>query len=114
MHVLDSLLLVPGAELADGCRYHVEAAPATGYLKQVNCSVEHSCRLFDVALMDVREGQISQDDRLRLVTALEPTRSPFQDRSRLRAVTKGEITGALYPSKAVGGEEAMGGIGGPH
>ena len=82
MHVLDSLLLAPGAELADGCRYHVEAAPATGYLKQVNCSVEHSCRLFDVALMDVREGQIPQDDRLRLVTALEPTRSPRQDRSR--------------------------------
>ena len=30
------------------------------------------------------------------------------------AVAEGEIAGALYPSEAVGGEQAMGGIGGPH
>jgi hypothetical protein len=36
MHVLHNRLLAPRMELADGCRNHVEAAPAEGYLEQVN------------------------------------------------------------------------------
>jgi hypothetical protein len=71
MHVLHSRLVAPGTELADGCRYHVEAASAAGYLEQVNGPVEHGCGLFDVALADVGEGQIPQDDRLGLVSTLE-------------------------------------------
>ena len=58
MHVLDNRLVAPGAKLADGSVDHVEAAAAAGYLEQVNGPVEHSCCLFDVALADVREGQI--------------------------------------------------------
>ena len=60
MHVLRNRLVAPGAELADGCRNHVEAAPAAGYLEQVDCPVEHGCCLLDVALADVREGQSSR------------------------------------------------------
>ena len=104
MDVLGNWLLAPGAEFADGGRNHVQAAPAAGYLEQVNCPVEHGCCLVDVALADVREGQVPEDDRLGLVTTLEAARGALQDRPRLRAVAKGEIAGALYPSEAVGGE----------
>ena len=114
MHVLHNRLLAPGAKLADGCRDHVQAAPAARHLEQVNCPVEHGCCLVDVALADVREGQISQDDRLGLVTTLEAACGALQDRLCLGAVTEGEIAGALDPSKAVGGQEAMGGIGSLH
>ena len=64
MHVLDNRLVAPGAKLADGSGHHVEAAAAAGHLEQVNGPVEHSCCLFDLALADVREGQIPKDDRL--------------------------------------------------
>src|SRR5688572_16216221 len=107
MHVLHSRLVAPGAKLADCCGNHVEAASAAGDLEQVNCPVEHGCCLFDVALADVREGQISQNDRLGLMTTLEAACGALQDRSCLGAVTEGEIAGALYASEAVGGEEAM-------
>ena len=75
-----------------------------GYLEQVNCPVEHGCCLVDVALADMREGQISEDYGLRLVTTLEAACGALQDRPCLGAVAKGEIAGALYPSEAVGGE----------
>jgi hypothetical protein len=114
MHVLHNRLVAPGAKLADCCRYHVQAAPAARYLEQVNCPVEHGCGLLNVALADVREGQIPQDDRLGLVTALEAACGALQNRPCLRAVAKGEIAGALDPSEPVGGEEAMGRIGSPH
>ena len=48
MHVLHNRLLAPGVELADGCRNHVQAAPAAGHLEQVNCPVEHGCCLVDI------------------------------------------------------------------
>ena len=114
MHVLHNRLVAPGVKLADCCRDHVQAAPAAGDLEQVNCPVEHGCCLVHVALAEVREGQIPEDDGLRLVTTVEAARGALQDRSCLRAVAKCEIAGALYPSEPVGGEEAMGGIGGPH
>jgi hypothetical protein len=114
VHVLHNRFVAPGAELADGCRNHVQAAPTAGDLEQVHCPVKHDCCPFDIALADMREGQIPQDDRLRLVTTVEATGGAFKDRPRLRAVTEGEIAGALYPSEPVGGEQAMGGIGGPH
>ena len=114
MHVLHHRLLAPGAKLADGCRDHDEAASAAGDLEQVNCPVEHGCGLFDVVLVDVGEGQIPEDDRLGLVTAPEAAGGALQDRARLRAVTEGEITGALNPSETVGGEKAVGGIGSSH
>jgi hypothetical protein len=63
--------VAPGAKLADGCGHHVQAASAAGDLEQVNGPVEHGCCLLDVALVDVGEGQVSQDDCLGLVTALE-------------------------------------------
>ena len=114
MHVLDNWLVAPGAKLADCCGNHVEAASAAGYLEQVNGPVEHGCGLVDVASVDVREGQIPQDDRLGLVPALEAAGGALQDRAGLRAVTEGEIAGALNPSEPVGREKAMGGIGSPH
>jgi hypothetical protein len=80
MHVLHSRLVPPGAKLADCCGNHVEAAPAAGDLKQVNCPVEHGCGLLNVALADVREGQIPEDDRLGLVTTLEAAGGALQDR----------------------------------
>ena len=104
MHVLYNRLVAPGAKLADGCRNQVEAAPAAGDLEQVNCPVEHGCGLFDLVLVNVGEGQIPEDDRLRLVTALEAACGALQNGPCLGAVAKGEIAGALYPSEAVGGE----------
>src|SRR5512133_2850100 len=76
--------------------------------------MKHGCGLLDVALTDVSEGQIPQDDRLRLVTALEAACGALQDRAGLRAVTEGEIAGALNPSEPVGREKTVGGIGSPH
>ena len=114
MHVLGNRLVAPGAKLADGCRDHVEAASAAGDLEQVNGPVEHGCCLFDVALADVGEGQVPEDDCLRLVATLEATRGVLQDRPRLRAVAEGETAGALNPAEPVGGEEAMGGISSLH
>ena len=114
MHVLDNRLVAPGAKLADGSGHHVEAAAAAGYLEQVKGPVEHSCCLFDVALADVREGQVPEDDRLRLVPTMEAPCGALQDRLCLGAVAQGEIAGALDPSEAVGGQEAMRGIGRPH
>jgi hypothetical protein len=101
-------------KLADCCGNHIEAAPAARYLKQVNGSVEHGCCLFDVALADVSEGQVPENDCLRLVTALKAACGALQDRPCLGAVAEGEIAGALYPSEAVGGEEAVGGVGSLH
>jgi hypothetical protein len=80
MHVLGNWLLAPGAQFADGCRNHVQATPAAGYLKQVNGPVEHGCCLVDIALADIREGQVPEDDRLRLVTTLEAPCGALQDR----------------------------------
>jgi hypothetical protein len=114
MHVLHNRLVAPGAKLADCCRNHVQAAPAAGDLEQVNGPMKHGCGLLDVALTDVSEGQIPQDDRLRLVTALEAACGALQDRAGLLAVTEGEIAGALNPSEPVGREKAVGGIGSPH
>jgi hypothetical protein len=114
MHVLYNRLLAPGMKFADGCGNHVEAAPAAGYLEQVNGPVEHGCGLVDIALADMGKGQIPQDDRLGLVTTLEAAGGALQDRPCLGAVTEGEIAGALNPSEAVGGEKAVGGIGSPH
>jgi hypothetical protein len=110
MYVLHNRLVAPGAKLADGSGHHVQAAPAAGYLEQVNCPVEHGCRLVDVALADVREGQIPKDDRLGLVTTMEAACGALQDRPRLGAVAKGEIARALNPSEPVGGEKTMGRI----
>ena len=59
MHVLHYRLLAPGMKLADCCGNHVEAAPAAGYLEQINGSVEHGCGLLDIALTDMGEGQIT-------------------------------------------------------
>jgi hypothetical protein len=83
MHVLHNQLLAPGVELADGCRNHVQAAPAARYLEQVNGPVEHGCGLVDVALADVREGQIPEDDCLGLMTTLEAACGTFQEGLRL-------------------------------
>jgi hypothetical protein len=91
MHVLHHRLVAPGAKLADCCRHHVEATSAAGDLEQVNCPMQRGCGLFDVALADMGEGQIPQDDRLRLVTTLEAACRALQDRARLGAVTEGEI-----------------------
>ena len=71
VHVLHNRLVAPGVKLTDGCGNHVEAAPAARYLEQVNGPVEHGGGLVEVALADVGEGQIPQDDRLRLVTVLD-------------------------------------------
>jgi hypothetical protein len=71
-------------------------------------------RLVDVALTDVGEGQIPEDDRLGLVTTLEAAGGALQDRPGLRAVPEGEIAGALNPSEPVGGEKTAGGIGSSH
>jgi hypothetical protein len=90
--------------VADCGRNHVEAAPAAGDPQQVNCPVEHHCGLFDIALADVRKGQVPEDYRLRLVATPEAAGSALKDRPCLRAVAKGEIAGALYPSEAVGGK----------
>jgi hypothetical protein len=114
MYVLHNRLVSPGVELAGCCRDHVEAAPAARHLEQVNGPVKHGCRLLDVALADVGEGQIPEDDRLRFMTTLEAARGALQDGLRLGAITEGEIAGALNPSEPVGGEKAMGGIGSPH
>jgi hypothetical protein len=114
MHVLHNRLVAPRVKLADGCGDHVEAAPAARHLEQVNGPVEHGCGLLDVALADVGEGQIPENDRLRLVTTLEAAGGALQDRPGLRAVTEGEIAGALDPSEPVGGEKAVGGIVGSH
>jgi hypothetical protein len=76
--------------------------------------VEHGCGLVDVALADVRKGQIPEDDRLGLVTTPEAACGALQHRPCLRAVPKGEIAGALHPSEPVGGEKTVGGIGSPH
>ena len=70
MHVLHYRLLAPGAEFADSCDNYIEAAPAAGYLEQVNGPVKHGCGLFDIALADMGEGQVPEDDCLRLVTAV--------------------------------------------
>jgi hypothetical protein len=59
--------------------------------------------LFDLALVDVRKGQVPKDDRLRLVPTLEATCGALQVRPGLRAVAEGKVAGALYPSEAVGG-----------
>ena len=64
IHVLRKRLVAPGAELADCCRNHVKAATTARDLQQINCPVEHGCRLFNVVLTDVCEGQIPEDDRL--------------------------------------------------
>jgi hypothetical protein len=74
VHVLGNWLLAPGAQVADCGRNYVEAASAAGDLEQVNCPVEHGCGLFDLALVDVREGQVPEDDRLRLVPTLVAAR----------------------------------------
>ena len=71
VHVLHNRLVAPGAKLADGRGDHVEAASAAGDLEHVNCSVEDCCCLSDVALADMGEGEIPQDDRLGLVPNLE-------------------------------------------
>ena len=71
--------------------------------------MEHGCCLLNIALADVREGQIPQDDGLGLVTALEAACGALQDRPCLGAVTEGKIARALYPSEAVGGQEAWAG-----
>jgi hypothetical protein len=76
-------------ELANCCGDHVEAAPAAGDLEQVNGPVEDGCCLFDVMLTEVREGQVPEDDGLRLVTTLKAAGSALQDRSCLGAVAKG-------------------------
>jgi hypothetical protein len=109
VHVLHNRLVPPGVKLADGCGNHVEAAPAARDLEQVNGPVEDGCGLVDVALADVGEGQIPENDCLRLVTALEAAAGTVQDGPCLSAVAEGEIAGALDPSEAVGGEEAVGG-----
>ena len=114
MHVLHNQLVAPEVKLADGCGNHIEAASTAGYLEQVNGPVEHGCGLVDVALADVREGKIPENDCLRLVTALKAACGALQDRPGLGAVAEGEIAGALYPSQAVGREEAVGGIGSLH
>ena len=114
MHVLGNWLLAPGMELAGCCGNHIQATAAAGYFEQVDCPVEHGCCLLDVTLTDVHEGQVPEDDRLRLVTPVEATRGVLEDRPRLGAVAEGEIAGALYPSEAVGGEEALGGISSLH
>jgi hypothetical protein len=36
--------------------------------------VEHHCGLFDIALVDMREREISEDDHLRLVPTLMAAR----------------------------------------
>src|SRR4029450_14038675 len=90
------------------------AHPDAGTLEQVNGPVEHGCGLFDVVLVDVGEGQIPEDDRLRLVTTLEAACGALQNGPCLGAVTQGEVEGALDPSEPVGREKAIGGIGGPH
>src|SRR6266487_5043312 len=64
--------------------------------------------------LDVREGQVPKNDRLRLVTTLQPARGALQDRPRLRTVAKSEIAGASHPSEPVRGEEAVGRIAGLH
>jgi hypothetical protein len=69
---------------------------------------------FDIALADMRVGQIPEDDCLGLVTTVEATGGALQDRACRRAVTEGEIAGALNPSEPVVGQQAMGGIGRPH
>ena len=84
MHVLHNRLLVPGAELADCRRNHVEAAPASGYLEQVNGPVEHGCGLFDVALADVRNGcreagQLPSEDPQAGVTIIDLDRDGSKD-----------------------------------
>jgi hypothetical protein len=84
VHVLHNRLLAPGAKLANCCRNHVEAAPAAGYLEQINGPVEHGCGLLDIALTDMGDGQIPQDDRLGLVTTPEATCGALQDRPCVR------------------------------
>jgi hypothetical protein len=54
--------------------------------------VERRCCLFDIALTDMREGQIPKDDRLRLVTTMEAACGALEDRPCLCAFAKGEIS----------------------
>jgi hypothetical protein len=63
MHVLRNRLVAPGAELADCCGDHVEAT-RRGRPRAGRLPVEHGCCLVDIALANVREGQVPEDDRL--------------------------------------------------
>src|SRR6266542_4453712 len=114
VQVLRKRLVAPWAELTDRRERHVQPAPTTGYLQQVDRSVEHCACLVNHALADVREGQVPENDRLRLVTTLQSVRGALQDRPRLCTVAKSEIAGASDPSEPVIGEEAVGRIGGLH
>jgi len=96
------------------CGNHVDATAAAGHLDQVDCPVEHGCGLVDVALAGMGKGQITEDDRLGLVTTLKAACGALQDRACLRAVTEGEVAGALNSSEPVGREKTVGGIGSPH
>jgi hypothetical protein len=87
--LLGNWLLAPRAQLADYRRNHVEATPAAGYLQQVKCPVEDGCCLFDLALVDVREGQVPEDDRLGLVTILVAANHLAQGSIREQATQDG-------------------------
>src|SRR6266536_1516952 len=112
VQVLRKRLVAPWAELTDRRERHVQPTPTAGYLQQVDRPVEHRYCMVNVALADVREGQVPKNDRLRLVTTLQPARGALQDRPRLRIVAKSEIAGASHPSEPVRGEEAVGRIAG--
>src|SRR6266542_4474319 len=102
VQVLRKWLVAPWAELTDRRERHVQPAPTAGYLQQVDRSVEHCDCLVNVALPDVREDQVREDDCLRLVTNLEVAGGGLQDRCRLPTVAKREIAGASDPTERVG------------
>jgi hypothetical protein len=107
-------LVAPRTEFPDGREDDVEATPAAGYLQQIDRPMKHRRCVLDVALSDAGEGQVSEHDRLRLVTTLQAAGGEFQDRSGLGTVAEGEVAGAAHPLQPVGGEEAVAGIGGLH
>jgi hypothetical protein len=76
--------------------------------------VEHRDCLVNVALAEVREGEVSEDDRLGLVTTVQPARGALKDRLCLRTIAKREVAGASDSSEPVGGEVAVGRVGGLH
>jgi hypothetical protein len=84
VHVLGNRLVAPLAQRTDSREDHVQATSTAGELHQVNRPVEHGRGVLHVALADMSQSEVREDDRLGLVPTVQAACGAIQDRSRLR------------------------------